>query len=232
MLPRIPEPELMTAIAEVVAYDQMAHTAVNQLFVDDVLKAWNHRPNRIIYDLVGPDMPTIEVVDLGTGTAQIPILLCQCDEDVRCVGIDGSPAMLDVAMQNIDIAGLRERITLRLECANALPSLGRFDIVMSNSLVHHLHRPDELFASIRGLMAQSALVFFRDLARPETSEQLETLVSQYAGDELAEAQRMFRESLHAAFTVEEIRDFVERNGFDPSGVEMTSDRHWTWTCNP
>ncbi len=231
MLPRTPEPELMLSVGEVVAYDQMDHAAVNQRFVDDLLEAWQGRKNFIQYDLAGPGMPPIDVVDLGTGTAQIPILLCQQDEDARCVAVDGSPAMLDVAIQNIDIAGLRDRISLQRASANSLPNLGRFDIVMSNSLVHHLHNPEGLFASIRSLLSECGLVFFRDLTRPATEAELESIVSQYAGDEASEAQRMFRESLHAAFTVDEICAFVEQNGYDPTGVTMTSDRHWTWVHN-
>ena len=47
--------------------------------------------------------------------------------------------------------------------------------------------------------------------------------------ETAEAQRLFRESLHASLTVDEVRAMVERFDFDPRSVTMSSDRHWTWT---
>ena len=41
---------------------------------------------------------------------------------------------------------------------------------------------------------------------------------------------MFRESLHAALTLDEIREMVAEFGFDPNSVQLTSDRHWTWAA--
>ncbi len=59
------EPELMDSPAEAVAYDQMDHAEVNRRFVDDLL------------DAIGTTEGELTVVDLGTGTAQIPIELCR-----------------------------------------------------------------------------------------------------------------------------------------------------------
>jgi SAM-dependent methyltransferase len=221
----------MDSTAEAQAYDAMDHAAVNGQFVDDLIAAWGGEGHRIVYDLAGGEVPPINVIDLGTGTAQIPILLCQRLHDARVLAIDGAPAMLDVAMQNIDIAGLRGRIELRCVEASSPPRLGRFDIVMSNSLVHHLHRPAPLFENIRSLTSQDGLIFVRDLARPHSESTLEDLVERYAGSESAEAREMFRASLYAALTVDEVRKLVAAADFDPGRVAMTSDRHWTWSCD-
>jgi hypothetical protein len=40
---------------------------------------------------------------------------------------------------------------------------------------------------------------------------------------------MFADSLQAAFTLEEIRHAVGGMGCDPETVQVTSDRHWTWS---
>jgi hypothetical protein len=39
---------------------------------------------------------------------------------------------------------------------------------------------------------------------------------------------LFADSLHAALTLEEIRNLVAGLGYDPGHVNATSDRHWTW----
>ena len=178
MIPRTPEPEVMDSMDEAIAYDQMDHDSVNRIFVDDLLAAWQTTRSAT------PDAASaewIDVVDLGCGTSQIPVLLCQSDEQMRVVAADASPAMLDVAIQNIDIAGLRERIRTDLVNARSLSELGQFDVVMSNSLVHHLHEPEALLCQLAELCKPTALLFTRDLARPDSEDEVEQLVAEYAG---------------------------------------------------
>ena len=79
------------------AYDDMDHQAVNRAFVDDLLR---------FQSVDG------EVLDLGTGTARIPIELCRRDESLRVVAADLSLSMLNIARINIEIAGLVDRILL------------------------------------------------------------------------------------------------------------------------
>jgi ubiquinone/menaquinone biosynthesis C-methylase UbiE len=78
--------------------------------------------------------------------------------------------------------------------------------------------------------APGGRLFFRDLLRPDTIEQLRGLVAQYAGSEADAAQRMFADSLHAALSLAEIREFVASLGFAAETVQATSDRHWTWNA--
>src|SRR4051812_38134791 len=68
MLQRILEPEVMDSPQEALEYDTMDHSAVNRVFVDDLLAA---RP--------APG----DVLDLGTGTALIPIELCKRETTCR-----------------------------------------------------------------------------------------------------------------------------------------------------
>lgn len=228
MLPRTPEPEVMEAMSEAIAYDRMDHSGVNRVFVDDLLTAWDEFAPPSTPECESEQEGFIEVVDLGTGTAQIPIELCTQHSAIGVLAVDASANMLEVAMQNIDIAGFREQIRIACHDAGELSDLGTFDIVMSNSLVHHLHQPQRLFARLKSLASGKTLFFLRDLLRPQTSDEVEALVTQYAGEEEAEAQRMFRESLHAALTVDEVEELVVSAGFEAGNVKQTSDRHWTW----
>ena len=99
---------------------------------------------------------------------------------------------------------------------------------MSNSLIHHIPEPIAALKEAVRVTAPGGLLFFRDLLRPETKEQLDALVQTYAGNEEAGAQQMFGESLHAALSLTEIRDLISSLGFDPESVQQTTDRHWTW----
>jgi hypothetical protein len=62
LLSRILEPEVMDTTEEARDYDSMDHSAVNRLFVEDFFRVFPRFQN--------------PVLDVGTGTAQIPIQFC------------------------------------------------------------------------------------------------------------------------------------------------------------
>jgi ubiquinone/menaquinone biosynthesis C-methylase UbiE len=170
-----------------------------------------------------------DVLDLGTGTARIPVELCQRVRDCRVMAVDLAVSMLEIARYNVEIAGLRERIALAHVDAKQLPfPEGRFRIVMSNSIVHHIPEPYAVLREAVRVTAPEGCLFFRDLLRPASDEEVERLVQLYAGQENEHSQQMFGNSLRAALTLGEVRDLVNRLGFDPATVAQTSDRHWTW----
>jgi ubiquinone/menaquinone biosynthesis C-methylase UbiE len=216
MLERVLESEVMDSAEEARDYDSMDHSHVNQLFVSDLLKVCN-------------DFAT--ALDVGAGTAQIPIELCRRHATVRVVAIDMAQHMLDVGRGNLDKAGLTDRIDLQLCDAKKMPFADRsFDAVISNSIVHHIPAPFAVFAEMARVVKPGGVLFVRDLLRPVDAAALAGFVKTYAGDANAHQQKMFAESLHAALTLEEVRGMVECLGFDPPSVQQTSDRHWTFSA--
>src|SRR5207253_5550453 len=97
MLPRVLEPEVMDSASEAVDYDAMDHSTVNRVFVEDFLAVWD-----------GGE----PLLDVGTGTAQIPIELCRRSAAAQVVAIDLAEEMLRVGRDNVNRAGFAERITL------------------------------------------------------------------------------------------------------------------------
>ena len=87
---------------------------------------------------------------------------------------------------------------------------GSFAAVISNSIIHHIPDPAPVFAEMVRLVAPGGILFIRDLARPDTRELLDELVQRYAGQESPAARSLFADSLHAAFTLDEIRAFLDR----------------------
>ena len=222
---RILEPELMDTPEAAAEYNAMDHVGVNQMFAQEFLAfAKETYANNL-------DAVAWEVLDVGTGTALLPIELCKINADLNVVAIDDAVSMLDLAVYNLEAAGMRERITLAKVDAKSMPYEDEsVEMVIANSIHHHIPNPKDCFAEMVRVTEGGGILFARDLARPADEQALEALVKQYAGNETAESQRLFADSLRAALTAHEVADIVESLGFDRSSVSMTSDRHWTWAA--
>ena len=217
MIERVLEPEVMDSAEEALAYDAMDHHTVNAQFVRDLI------------DTGTPLRGT--VLDVGTGSARIPITLCREITQAEVVGIDLSEQMLLLAEKNIRSAGLASRIQTVKVDAKQLPFQDRhFEVVISNSIAHHIPRPAQVLAEAVRVTRVGGFLFWRDLVRPESDQQVQSLVERYAGGENSHQQGLFADSLRAALTLEEVGVLVENLGFDRSSVCLTSDRHWTWSA--
>jgi len=213
MLSRVLEPEVMDDRDEAVEYNDMDHSEVNRNFVTDLIAA-------------GP--LGIDCLDMGTGTALIPIELCLRLEDVRVMAADASPIMLDLARYRLEVNSLISRIQLHLGDAKKLVFEDRFfDTVMSNSLVHHLPSHESFLGEALRILRSGGLLFIRDLCRPTSHQQLESLVATHAANESVSSQQMLRQSLHAALCLDEIKSLAVDAGLPADCVSMSSDRHWT-----
>ncbi len=215
-LQRVLEPEVMDSLDEAQDYDMMDHRAVNQAFAQDFLASGFERG---------------DILDLGTGTAQIPVAICRMHSDCRIMATDASVNMLEIARYNLDRDGMLRRIQLAHVDAKQLryPD-AMFDAVISNSIVHHIPDPASVLSEAIRVTRPGGLLFFRDLLRPDSLDQLQALVETYTGLENQHAKELFAQSLHAALTLQEIRELVGAAGFSPDSVTQTSDRHWTWTA--
>ncbi len=217
MLNRVLEAEVMDKPEEAREYDSMDHSAVNARFVADFLAA--HGPNR-----------GGEILDVGTGPARLPIALCRADRLVRVFGVDLAMPMLDLARRNVADAGLTDRIRFGRGDAKGLPfSDGRFEAVVSNTIIHHIPDPAPALAEMVRLVAPGGTLMVRDLARPSDEAELDALVDRHAASEPVAARNLFRESLHASLTLDEVRAIVVGLGLAADDIALTSDRHWTWT---
>jgi ubiquinone/menaquinone biosynthesis C-methylase UbiE len=217
MLPRVLEPEVMDSAEEARDYDAMDHSQVNRVFVADFLSFWDRQ---------GP------VLDVGTGTAQIPIELCRQVPDVKIVAIDLAEHMLQVGQDNVRQAGFQGRLRLEAQDAKKLPCPpDSFGAVISNSIVHHIPDPKTVLAQMVRVVKPGGTLFVRDLLRPDNDDMVRHLVHTYAGSANAHQQQMFEDSLRAALSLSEIRALVADLGFDAATVRQTTDRHWTWQAH-
>jgi ubiquinone/menaquinone biosynthesis C-methylase UbiE len=210
---RILEPEVMDTWLEATAYDAMDFESVNTAFATDAI------------DL---DPHAIKILDVGTGTARIPILMCQQRPQYLITGIDLAQSMLIVGQRNVEEAGLNQRIRLERVDSKQMPYPDlEFDMVVSNSLVHHLPDPLSFFQEIERLVRPGGAILIRDLIRPENDRFVNDLVAKIGGEYDDQQQQLFRDSLKAALTLTEVQELIDRAGLSQVKLSQSSDLHWT-----
>jgi ubiquinone/menaquinone biosynthesis C-methylase UbiE len=220
MLPRVLEPEVMDTAQDAADYDVMDNREPNERFCADCLQFTHFE----------------RALDVGTGTALIPIEMCRRAPRLTIVGVDLADHMLALARRNVERAGLGARVELRKIDAKDLPfDAGAFEAVVSNSIVHHI--PDPAHALREMVRVAARVLFVRDLLRPESDADVARLVALHGGEPASRAREdverharqiaLLDASLRAALTLGEIRAMVAPLGIPESAVTQTSDRHFT-----
>ena len=141
--------------------------------------------------------------------------------------VDGAQSMLDLARDNLARdAEVRHRVHLLCEYLPC-PHLAEhgYDVVASNSLLHHLADPAVMWQTVARCARPGGLVVVMDLARPASELAVDALVETYAIDAPEVLRRDFRNSLFAAYTPAEVEDQLQAAGLHSLKVATVSDRH-------
>lgn len=212
MLERVLEQEVMDTLEDAQEYAAIDNSEVNEVFVAQAVE-------------LAPR--TGLVLDVGTGPAEIAVLLARRALGLRILAIDLGEHMLATARRNVKEAGLDRRIEIRRADAKATGlETASVEMVISNSLVHHIPNPTTMFAEVRRVLRPGGALFLKDLHRPETSAELAHLVETYAADCTPYQRRGFSESLAAGLTVQEVVATCANVGLEGVRVRRCSDRHW------
>ena len=211
---RVLEPEVMDSWEEAVEYDAMDFTEVNTAFAQRAIA-------------LKPPL-TAKVLDAGTGTARIPVLLCSKYPHWQVFGIDLAQNMLQIGVKHVEQAGLQDQIVLELVDAKQLPYKDEdFEMVVSNSLVHHLPDPLPFFRELKRVLKPNGAILIRDLIRPSDQETMNNLVESIGTEYDTHQKQLFRDSLHAALTLDEVNQLISQVDIPGVVVYQSSDRHWT-----
>jgi ubiquinone/menaquinone biosynthesis C-methylase UbiE len=117
-----------------------------------------------IRDLVG-DAPIPALLDLGAGTGRMLELLAP--RAARAVGVDLSPAMLNLARARIDEKGLRN-VQLRQGDVYAPPvERAAYDLVVIHQVLHFLDEPGRALAEAARLLRPGGRLIVVDFAAHE-----------------------------------------------------------------
>ena len=128
------------------------------------------RVEAALLEILG-EQPIDAILDLGTGTGRILEMLAP--RVARAVGLDVSPAMLAIARNRLDEAGLRH-VQLRQGDAYALPGdLARFDLVILHQVLHYLDDPGRAIREAARALKPGGRLVIVDFA-PHGEESLRT----------------------------------------------------------
>jgi SAM-dependent methyltransferase len=212
---RRPEPELMDTAEQAAAYAAADFDGPNGLFMD------------LLRGLARGPLDGARALNLGCGPADITIRFLHAFPKATCDALDGARSMLEHAEIALSARpGLAARCRLIHDCIPSaqLPQ-AHYDLILSNSMLHHLHDPQVLWQTVRATAKPGALVLVMDLMRPPSAGWVEALVSTYTGDEPEILQADFRNSLFAAFEPAEVAAQVVEAGLPELEVQVVSDRH-------
>jgi ubiquinone/menaquinone biosynthesis C-methylase UbiE len=214
---RVPEPELMLDPDQARAYAAADFAEPHERFVALLREKLSGLP------------AAGRALDLGCGPGDPTLRLARALPGWQVDAVDGSPAMLALAREAAARARLAARVRFheaRLPEPPAALAEQRFELVLSNSLLHHLADPAALWESLRRFAAPGGSVFVMDLLRPPSREAARALVARYAAAEPEVLRRDFLHSLLAAYRTDEVQGQLRRAGLGGLACEVVSDHHW------
>jgi ubiquinone/menaquinone biosynthesis C-methylase UbiE len=210
---RTPEPELMDEQEQAAAYAAAdwseAHGKIPGYFRDRFSAFSSGR-----------------VLDLGCGTADVTVRFAKAYPLVTVLGVDGSDAMLAFGKRRVTDERLGDRITLENHYLPD-PALEKqqFDAIVCNSLLHHFADPVALWRTAALCVKLHAPILTVDLLRPPDRETAVRLVQEHAKDAPPVLQRDFTASLHAAYSLEEVRRQLTAAGLSQFQVDQVDELH-------
>jgi ubiquinone/menaquinone biosynthesis C-methylase UbiE len=167
---------------------------------------------------------TVYVLDVGIGSARIPIDICRRRPDVEIIGVDRRRTILQKARRDIHLAGLAGAVYVQQADACSLPFPdASFDAVISNSLVHHLPRPRDTLSEMIRVLCPGGLLCVRDsLPQPDAALIAGTL------RESAEKRRyrLMGGRVACPLTLGDARQLAAAAGMPATWVRQSGSRHW------
>jgi ubiquinone/menaquinone biosynthesis C-methylase UbiE len=214
-LQRILEPELMDTRRDAEEYDAMDFWEADKSCAAAAIGLLRGRKNAI-------------VLDVGTGTAKIPLLMLEQRDDLDILAVDMAREMLKVAARRVADAKLSGKCQLAYMDAKALRvPAAKYDLVVCNSTAHHIPDPVSVFREIARVVKPDGAILVRDLVRPESMDNAWTIVKRVAAGEHIRQQQLFFDSLCAALTLDDVQGFVTKVDLKRMKIALCSDRHWT-----
>ncbi len=213
-LQRKPEPEIMSEQDAVSAYASAASQrhleALDNTFVDHVLTLGT---------------PKGLLLDIGCGPGNIVLKVAQRCPQVSIVGVDYSANMVHEGRRAIGELALENQVFFNQGSADQLPFAdGTFDIVLSNSVLHHLMNPAKAFEEMLRVAKPDGTIVVRDLRRPSWLA-FPLHVRWHGRHYSGIMKRLFEDSVRAAYTPEELAGLLSRSGMSTAHLFLHERTH-------
>ncbi|WP_411824375.1 class I SAM-dependent methyltransferase [Leptospira sp. 'Mane'] len=212
---RIPEPELMEDEEQVLAYSEADFVSPHSMII------------QTLKDKLNPRFAPGRILDLGAGSGDMTFRLHETFPTSKIYAVDGSEEMLKTNRNFFFKKQINAKIVWEhSRIQDWIPEFG-FDLIFSNSLLHHLTDPYDFWSAVQRSTNEDSFIFIADLLRPDSFEEAKRLTEKYAKDEKTILKEDFYNSLCAAYTLEELQTMLSKLRLNVKlNLEVTSDRHW------
>lgn len=167
------------------------------------------------------------IVDLGCGPGDMTSRLLTLFPQAKLLAIDGSVSMIQYNQSFLEKRNQTKHVSFLCSCIQDWIPYTSYDLIFSNSLLHHLQDPFVLWSAIQRAMGENSFIFVCDLIRPESFSQCEVLVNRHAKDASDILKNDFLNSLMASFTIEEVAKQLDCVRLaNRMKLVQISDRHW------
>jgi ubiquinone/menaquinone biosynthesis C-methylase UbiE len=117
-------------------------------------------------------------------------------------------------------------ILFRRASARRLPfRTSSFDLVVSNSLLHHLPDPVPALDEFERVLRPGGSLFIRDLRRPP-DRSIAAHIRHHGRHYRGLMKKLFADSVRAAYTLREIRTAVDNSRLDGTAVRRMFTTYW------
>ncbi len=175
---------------------------------DEMVRRYQWLLNKPFVDLLTrQSLKQGRILDIGTGPGWIPIEVARRKPQWEYWAVDPSNDMLERAREHARKAGVSDRVHFVQGDALNLPFPdGHFDLVTSHFMLHHIEHPEKMFNEAARVTRGGGRVLIKDLRRQSRWKAsillaFSKLVLRYSESQM----KMYRESLGAALTEQEIR---------------------------
>jgi ubiquinone/menaquinone biosynthesis C-methylase UbiE len=167
----------------------------------------------------------LRILDVGTGTARIPVAICRQRGGIELTAVDRSGGILQRARQHVARAGLADAIRIDVADARQLPyAAWSFDAVISNGLVHHLSDRMAVLREMTRVLRPGGLLFVRDSLPGPDGETIAGILARNTRRTPLPPACAGRSP--GALTIDEARALVSFAGFPGKWVRQSGPRHW------
>lgn len=161
------------------------------------------------------------VVNIGSQTGLLPLMLGGHNPDTKVLGIEENELFVSVAEENMMLATMIKfpgKVDFQLGCLTDISLEDNIaDIVIGYMPLYRCGNPVNLLKECSRICKQDGFVFIYALAR-DAEEGAISFVLQY----ISAGQDEFMESLKAAYTSEEIKQFLQEAGLSNWIVQKES----------
>ena len=151
------------------------------------------------------------VADLGCGPGDYDMCISKIFPTVTIDAYDGSEAMILLAKETTKGSTNINLLHQQIESISK-----KYDVVISANTLHHFTDPNIFWKSIKTISTGKTNVFIMDLLRPNTLIELNEIVESSSITLSKLFKKDFVDSLHAAFTEEEIKKQLLDNNLNLS----------------